>query len=111
MIEGLGRDAKIVLYQGGIGKERDLRPVARAVSELGSPWKLVIQGILMGNDEYTKDFLANYEYTLVPPVPAQESASILQLRIRLKSNTVWRRLTLPIRDMRHVLRSSMKPVI
>ena len=70
VIEGLGRDAKIVLYQGGIGKERDLRPVARAVSELGSPWKLVIQGILMGNDEYTKDFLANYEYTLVPPVPA-----------------------------------------
>jgi glycosyltransferase involved in cell wall biosynthesis len=45
-IEGIDPDARILLYQGGIYAHRDIRPIARAVEQIGPTWKLV----LLGND-------------------------------------------------------------
>jgi hypothetical protein len=40
----LGKDMKIVLYQGHISRIRDVRPVAAAVNRLGGKWRFVIMG-------------------------------------------------------------------
>jgi glycosyltransferase involved in cell wall biosynthesis len=37
-------DTRLVLYQGIIHPERDIRPVGRAVAELGPGWKFVVAG-------------------------------------------------------------------
>jgi len=40
----LGEGAKILLYQGHIQDDRDIRPVARAVDEMGGEWRFLAMG-------------------------------------------------------------------
>lgn len=42
--EKIPEDAHIVLYQGGIYKERDIRTVAKAVYSMGHPWRFLALG-------------------------------------------------------------------
>jgi hypothetical protein len=44
IIESLGSATKLVLYQGQITAERDIRPVAAVVKKLGAPWRFAIMG-------------------------------------------------------------------
>jgi hypothetical protein len=44
IIESLGSATKLVLYQGQITAERDIRPVAAVVNKLGEPWRFVVMG-------------------------------------------------------------------
>lgn len=48
LLEGVIGTGKIVLYQGLITPERDIRPLAAAVSELGPPWRFVAMGRDLG---------------------------------------------------------------
>ena len=43
-LRGLDHSARIVLYQGLLGPDRDVRPVARAVAKLGPPWVFAVMG-------------------------------------------------------------------
>jgi hypothetical protein len=44
VLGSLPADARIVMYQGIIHADRDLRPVGRAVENLGDPWRFVVVG-------------------------------------------------------------------
>ena len=37
------KGSKIVFFQGRVGKERDIKPIAKAIKELGGPWVLAVQ--------------------------------------------------------------------
>ena len=68
-LTNIGREDKLVIYQGAISRFRDIRPVAKAVNILGKPWRL----ILMGQD--SDGFLAqiravNPDTYYVPHIPA-----------------------------------------
>ena len=43
-IERLGNAARIVLYQGIIRSDRDIRDAAKLIHEMGPPWRLVVMG-------------------------------------------------------------------
>lgn len=60
---------KIVFYQGGVSERRDLKPIARAIEELGTPWALAVQCPIVDN-EYYKDFFANYKFYYIPYIQA-----------------------------------------
>lgn len=64
------KDKKILLYQGGIVKERDVTTIAKAISRIGDEWVLV----LMGNTDqssYLSDLLKQYPKTIhIPPIKA-----------------------------------------
>jgi hypothetical protein len=44
LLAELPRETKLVMYQGIIHPERDIRPVGRAVAALGAGWKFVVVG-------------------------------------------------------------------
>ena len=75
VFDKIPKDAKIVLYQGGVSHKRDLKPIARAIEELGEKWALVVQCPTVDN-EYFKDFIANYKFYRVPYVPAPKHLEI-----------------------------------
>jgi len=44
ILNGIAPATKLVMYQGIIHRERDIRPVGRAVESLGSGWKFAVVG-------------------------------------------------------------------
>jgi hypothetical protein len=44
IIESLGSATKLVLYQGHISAERDVRSIAAVVNKLGEPWRFAVMG-------------------------------------------------------------------
>ena len=62
-------DARILFYQGQIYKDRDLRPLARAVQNMDGKIVFAVQGKIF-NDDYCKDFFKNYNPYYIPFVPA-----------------------------------------
>lgn len=42
--EEIGKNTRIVLYQGDISPLRDIRPIAKAVRKLGPGWRFVVMG-------------------------------------------------------------------
>ncbi len=44
ILASVGPQRRILLYQGGLGPDRDLRPVAKAAAELGDSYRFVILG-------------------------------------------------------------------
>lgn len=45
----IGSNERIVLYQGHIGRDRELLPVAEAINDLGEQWRFVVMGPVHGN--------------------------------------------------------------
>lgn len=43
-INKIGHDTKLVLYQGHVGPDRDIRPVTDAVNALSQKWRLIVMG-------------------------------------------------------------------
>lgn len=89
------RTKKIILYQGGIVKERDVTKIAQAIENISDEWVLV----LMGNTDsssYLEDLLKKFpKTTYIPPVKAP-----LHLQI-----TSWARigiLSYSFKDLNHV---------
>lgn len=86
---------KIIIYQGGILKKRDITPIAKAIEYLEDDWVLV----LMGNTDstnYLQNLLTKYPKTVyIPPIPAPDHLSV----------TSWARiglLTYNFHDLNHV---------
>ena len=69
------RGSKIVFYQGGISNRRNVKPLATAIEELGTPWVLAVQ-CPESNEEYYRDFIANYKFYRIPYVPAPKHLEI-----------------------------------
>ncbi len=62
-------EEKIVLFQGYISMERDIRSVAEAVGNMGGGWKFVLMGYVQGNYlEQLKERCPEIMY--IPPVTA-----------------------------------------
>jgi glycosyltransferase involved in cell wall biosynthesis len=67
LLAGIPAGTRIVMYQGIIHADRDLRPVGKAVQALGAGWKFVVVGEDQG---FLPDLLAACPQTLhVPFVP------------------------------------------
>ncbi len=71
IIESLGSAIKLVLYQGQITAERDIRPVAAVVNKLGEPWRFAV----MGADAAFQPFLEEVRHLcpnviVIPRIPA-----------------------------------------
>ncbi len=69
IFDKIPKNNKIVLYQGVIDERRAIKPIAKAIEELGEPWTFVIQ-CPDTNNEYFKDFLKNYKFVRIPYVAA-----------------------------------------
>jgi glycosyltransferase involved in cell wall biosynthesis len=67
--------SKIVFYQGGISDRRDLKPIAKAIQELGPPWVLAVQSPIDKN-AYYNDFIKNYKFYYIPYVAAPKHLEI-----------------------------------
>ncbi len=73
--EKIPKNSKIIFYQGIINKERDLRQLARAIQEIGSPLVFAIQSP-EANNIYYKDLLLNYKVYKIPYVKAPKHLEI-----------------------------------
>jgi len=73
--EKIPKGSKIVFYQGGISDRRILKPIAKAIEELGAPWVLAVQSTI-DQDHYSKDFFKNYTFYFIPYVPAPKHLEI-----------------------------------
>jgi hypothetical protein len=64
------KNKKIIIYQGGIVKDRDVTSIAEAIEKMNNDWVLV----LMGNTDktsYLEDLLKKYPGIIyIPPIPA-----------------------------------------
>ncbi len=69
------KNSKIIFYQGIINEERDLRPLAKAIQEIGEPLVLAIQSP-EANNIYYKDLLLNYKVYKIPYVKAPKHLEI-----------------------------------
>ncbi len=49
LLEEINENAKLVLYQGGIYPERELRFIAEGVQAMGDDWRLVVMGSAQNN--------------------------------------------------------------
>lgn len=67
--------SKILFYQGGVSARRNIKPIAKAIEELGAPWALAIQCPIVDNDYY-KDLVANYKFYYIPYVAAPKHLEI-----------------------------------
>ncbi|KAA6334394.1 hypothetical protein EZS27_017274 [termite gut metagenome] len=64
------KDKKIILYQGGIVKGRDVSQIAKAIEQIDDDWVLVLMGYT-DRSRYLADLLKQYPKTVyIPPVPA-----------------------------------------
>jgi hypothetical protein len=68
-LAAVGSGGKMILYQGGVGPARDIRPVAAAVRDLGPPWRLVVMGPDAGGFMHELRAIAP-DLVYVPPVVA-----------------------------------------
>jgi len=73
--EKIPKGSKIVFYQGGISDRRDLKPIAKAIEELGAPWILAVQSPIDKN-HYSNDFFINYKFHFIPYIAAPKHLEV-----------------------------------
>jgi glycosyltransferase involved in cell wall biosynthesis len=73
--EKIPKGSKIVFYQGGISDRRDLKPIAKAIEELGVPWVLAVQSPIDKN-HYSNDFFKNYKFYFIPYIVAPKHLEV-----------------------------------
>jgi hypothetical protein len=66
-IESLGAATRLVLYQGWISEDRDIRPVAAVVNKLGEPWRFAVMGADCGFLEEVRHVCPNV--IVIPYIP------------------------------------------
>ena len=76
ILDALPGNAKLILYQGIMGKERNLEPLLEAVESLGNPWYFAVQC----HDEYAGE-LASYKekyrtFIHIPYLPAPDHLAV-----------------------------------
>lgn len=70
------RHKKILLYQGGIGAQREIRPIAQAVEELKDEWILVLMGYVEEKG-YLTSLLKDFPQTVyIPPIAAPKHLQV-----------------------------------
>lgn len=69
------KGSKIIFYQGIINYERDLRPIAAAIQQLGLPWCLAVQAPISDNIYY-KDLFSKFGVYKIPYVKAPKHLEI-----------------------------------
>lgn len=62
-------ETHVVFYQGILKPERDLRPVIRAVEEMGKGWVFMVQG-MGAKGEYYKKLRQDHSFLEIPTMPA-----------------------------------------
>ncbi|MBO7611910.1 MAG: hypothetical protein J6T23_06860 [Elusimicrobia bacterium] len=73
--EKIPKGSKIVFYQGGLSEKRDLKTIAKAIEEMGTPWCLAVQCPITKN-AYYEDFFKNYKFYYIPYVKAPKHLEI-----------------------------------
>jgi hypothetical protein len=64
------KNRKILLYQGGIVKERDVTTIAKAIREISKEWVLILMGYT-DQSRYLPNLLRDYPETIhIPPIKA-----------------------------------------
>lgn len=89
------KSRKILLYQGGIGDDRDVSPIAEAIKLISDKWVLVLMGF-KDKSSYLDDLLKKYpDIIYIPPLPAPFHLHV----------TSWARIGLvsyTFKDLNHV---------
>ena len=67
--------SKIVFHQGFVTERRNIKPIAKAIEELGYPWAFAVQCPMLDN-EYSRDLFQNYKFYHIPFVPAPRHLEI-----------------------------------
>lgn len=70
------KDKKIVIYQGGILKKRDVSYIAEAIESISQDWVLVLMGHT-DESNYLSNILKKYPSTVyIPPIAAPEHLTV-----------------------------------
>lgn len=75
ILQHVSQNDKILLYQGGISSDRDLRSIAQAVQQMGNEWRFIVMG--NGDNNYI-EALKRYSSKVIhiPNVPAPEHLQV-----------------------------------